>query len=225
MFLDTHAVVFLHAGRIDLFSETAKYLLETEELWASPMVLLELQYLHEIERIKPTAEGVMDDLRRELGLRILDRRWEEACRKALEQTWTRDPFDRFIAAQALVEVSGPDQRTRLSASIATWPSGIEARSLDLSQFPKERYQGRRRVLSLISSGRYSKCMVSYMSHFPSQQKPLPSRPAPPLGRRQRLEGGRGAPSRRPASQSTASTRLVLGPAFGQEVDGDAEAVV
>ncbi|MFZ4617772.1 MAG: hypothetical protein ACOYM2_16445 [Rectinemataceae bacterium] len=37
------------------------------------------------------------------GLRVLDRRWLEVCMKATEFSWTRDPFDRMIAAQAFVE--------------------------------------------------------------------------------------------------------------------------
>jgi len=42
MLLVTHAVVFLHAGEIDLFSETGKCFLDTDDLWINPMVMLEL---------------------------------------------------------------------------------------------------------------------------------------------------------------------------------------
>jgi PIN domain nuclease of toxin-antitoxin system len=103
MLLDTHAVVFLHAGRLEEFSELGKRLLEQEQVYLGPMAALELQYLYEIERIRYPAQRIMDDLYLEIGLRILERDWMSVIRKSWDLDWTRDPFDRLIAAQALIE--------------------------------------------------------------------------------------------------------------------------
>jgi len=123
MLLDTHAVVFLHAGEIALFSETGRYFLDTEDLWINPMVTMELQYLFEIGRISVCAREILSDLRGDLGLRVLDRRWDDVCMKALELSWTRDPFDRIITAQALIEgqrLLTKDRLIRENCTLAFW---------------------------------------------------------------------------------------------------------
>ena len=101
--LYTHAVVFFHGGRLEEFSELGKRLLEQEQVYLGPMAALELQYLYEIERIRYPAQRIMDDLYLEIGLRILERDWMSVIRKSWDLDWTRDPFDRLIAAQALIE--------------------------------------------------------------------------------------------------------------------------
>ncbi len=123
MLLDTHCVVFLHAGETGLFGETVRHLLDTEDLFISPMVLLELQYLHEIGRIQFDGETIIRELRGDIGLRILDRRWQDVCTKATELSWTRDPFDRMISAQALIEgqrLLTKDRTIREHCSLAFW---------------------------------------------------------------------------------------------------------
>lgn len=123
MLLDTHAVVFLHAGEIGLFSETGRYFLDTEDLWINPMVIMELQYLREIGRITVCAKEILADLRSDLGLRVLDRRWEDVCVKALELCWTRDPFDRIITAHAIIEgqrLLTKDRIIRENCTLAFW---------------------------------------------------------------------------------------------------------
>jgi PIN domain nuclease of toxin-antitoxin system len=121
--LDTHCVVFLHAGETGLFGETVRHLLDTEDLFVSPMVLLELQYLHEIGRIGFNGETIIKELREELGLRILERHWLDVCAKATALSWTRDPFDRLITAQALIEgqrLLTKDRTIREHCSLAFW---------------------------------------------------------------------------------------------------------
>jgi PIN domain nuclease of toxin-antitoxin system len=103
IFLDTHAVVFLHAGETSLFTDTAHYILETEIPAMSPMAVLELDYLYEIGRIAMPSQGIVEDLERDLGLEIIDRSWLAVIRKAQTLRWTRDPFDRIIVAQAMHE--------------------------------------------------------------------------------------------------------------------------
>lgn len=123
MLLDTHCAVFLHAGETGLFGETARHLLDTEELFVSPMVLLELQHLFEIGRIGFDGDTALGELRSDLKLRILDRRWLDVCVKATGLSWTRDPFDRSITAQALVEgqrLLTKDRTIREHCSLAFW---------------------------------------------------------------------------------------------------------
>lgn len=123
MFLDTHAVVFLHAGETEQFGPTASHFLDSEELLIGPVVLLELQYLREIGRIAFDGRRIVDDLRQDIGLKVQDRRWLEVCMKATELSWTRDPFDRLIAAQALVEgqrLLTKDRAIRENCGLAFW---------------------------------------------------------------------------------------------------------
>lgn len=103
IFLDTHAAVFLHAGELDLFTDTARYILETEPLLLSPMAVLELDYLHEIGKIAFNSTQITEDLIRDLSLTIPDRGWLAVTRLASELDWTRDPFDRIIVAHAKLE--------------------------------------------------------------------------------------------------------------------------
>jgi PIN domain nuclease of toxin-antitoxin system len=123
MLLDTHAVVFLHAGETELFTETARALMEAESLVISPMVYLELEYLFEIGRIRLRAEKILEDLAKEIDLRVMERRWGEIAIAAARQSWTRDPFDRLIAAQAIVEKTrllSKDVRILEHCSLAFW---------------------------------------------------------------------------------------------------------
>jgi len=121
--LDTHCAVFLHAGETELFGYTARHLLDTEDLFFSPMVLLELQYLFETGKIAFDGKSILDALQADLGLRVLDRHWHGVCKKAMELSWTRNPFDRSITAQALVEgqrLLTRDRLIREHCSLAFW---------------------------------------------------------------------------------------------------------
>lgn len=68
----------------------------------SPMVRLELQYLMEIGRLTVGGQAICDDLRHRIGLRFAAESFEEVTHAALALTWTRDPFDRLIAAHSIV---------------------------------------------------------------------------------------------------------------------------
>ncbi len=69
------------------------------------MVLLELGYLHEIGRLQDSGKTIIDALKQTLDLRICDLDHLKVIESALEMTWTRDPFDRIIVAQAMVNQS------------------------------------------------------------------------------------------------------------------------
>ena len=100
-YLDTHAAVALYQAELSAFGAAAlKELEEESDLRVSPMVLLELEYLHEIKRIRIPAARIVSSLAAEIGLRICDLPFREVIRQAVEERWTRDPFDRIIVAHA-----------------------------------------------------------------------------------------------------------------------------
>jgi PIN domain nuclease of toxin-antitoxin system len=100
IYLDTHVVAWLYSGDPELLPEGVRDLLEGEELVISPMVELELQYLYESGRTTQPARVVVDALDEEIGLSRCGLPFGQVVDKALEQDWTRDPFDRVIVAQA-----------------------------------------------------------------------------------------------------------------------------
>lgn len=98
--LDTHVVVWLYAGDLRRFSPTARRRLDREELRISPMVAIEVQYLHEVGRISENAGVVLSDLGRKLGLAQAEGDSSAVAAAAMDLGWTRDPFDRLIVAHA-----------------------------------------------------------------------------------------------------------------------------
>ncbi len=100
IFLDTHVVVWLYAGEVDRFPPQARRALESESLVISPMVLLELQYLHELSRVSQDPALIVNELEKSLGLAVRRDEFERIIIAALMENWTRDPFDRIIVAHA-----------------------------------------------------------------------------------------------------------------------------
>ena len=103
VYLDTHVLVWLYAGDLDFFGNGAKQALENNNLLISPIVLLELQYLLEIERILVSPEKIMKTLSKEIGLRECKQDFIKIILESIKIKWTRDPFDRIIAAQAICQ--------------------------------------------------------------------------------------------------------------------------
>lgn len=101
--LDTHVVVWLYAGDVTGLLAPVVSVLEREDLAVSPMVELELEYLHEIGRLVPTGRAVLDDLAARVGLQRRDVTFAAAVGVAAGLRWTREPFDRLIVASAIVE--------------------------------------------------------------------------------------------------------------------------
>jgi PIN domain nuclease of toxin-antitoxin system len=99
--LDTHAVIWLHAGETSLFPKTARQRLDDEASVLCPLAVLELEYLYEIERITFPADTILADLAADIGLELCGRPFATTLRESLKQNWTRDPFDRIIAAHAV----------------------------------------------------------------------------------------------------------------------------
>lgn len=100
--LDTPIVCWLYEARIDLLSEPARAAIERGRLFVSPIVDLELQYLHEIGRIGKGPAAVLSALSAEIGLALDPQPLEKIVGRARDLHWTRDPFDRLIVAAALL---------------------------------------------------------------------------------------------------------------------------
>ncbi|HEX3735368.1 MAG TPA: PIN domain-containing protein [Solirubrobacterales bacterium] len=76
--------------------------LETEKPFVSPIVELELTYLYEVGRVTEPPEVPLAALRRTIGLEVADASAYELVQAAANLSWTRDPFDRLIAAHAIL---------------------------------------------------------------------------------------------------------------------------
>ena len=100
IYLDTHIVVWLYAGLLEKFSQSIQAILNENEILISPIVRLELEYLYEIERVREPAHGIVADLADRIGLRVCEKDFNAIVSQAIKLTWTRDPFDRLIVANA-----------------------------------------------------------------------------------------------------------------------------
>jgi PIN domain nuclease of toxin-antitoxin system len=121
--LDTHVVVWLYAGDLYRFSSAARRRLDREELCISPMVALEVQYLHEVGRISENAGVILADLGRKLGLAQAEGDFASVVSAAVGMGWTRDPFDRLIVAHAVLSgatLLTKDRSVRRNYRHAVW---------------------------------------------------------------------------------------------------------
>ncbi len=99
-YLDTNVVVWLAQGDLRRISPKAQALLEQADLLISPMVLVELEYLHEVQRILLSSREVLLKIEHELGVRVCDLPFPRIANMVIDEKWTRDPFDRTIVAHA-----------------------------------------------------------------------------------------------------------------------------
>ncbi len=100
LYIDTHIVIWLAEGLTEKLTPVAAHAIESSQVEVSPMVLLELQYLFEIKRIVKPPMALLTQLETLIGLRVSDHPFAAVAHTALFETWTRDPFDRMIVAQA-----------------------------------------------------------------------------------------------------------------------------
>ena len=98
--LDTHVLVRLYLGQAEELGSAARRAIEVQELIVSPAAILELEFLHEIGRLRPAASTVISALGQDIGLRVSDLPFWTVVDHALKETWGRDPFDRLIVANA-----------------------------------------------------------------------------------------------------------------------------
>jgi PIN domain nuclease of toxin-antitoxin system len=98
--LDTHFVIWIATGasRLASFPWLDKY-----RPWGvSPVSLLEIQFLSEIGRIDLKNPDFTDALMADPRFVVDEVPLVALIRRAMELTWTRDPFDRLLAAHSSV---------------------------------------------------------------------------------------------------------------------------
>jgi PIN domain nuclease of toxin-antitoxin system len=123
-YLDTHVVVFLHAGDASRISAKAQNLMENTDLLISPMVLLEMEMLYDKGAIKYTASQILADLTQQIGLSVCQLPFAQVVQSASAIKWTRAPGDLLIVANAIANNQAPlvtkDERIRASYNNAIW---------------------------------------------------------------------------------------------------------
>lgn len=122
--LDTHVVVWLYAGEVEMFPPGVRRLLDASELTVSPIVEVELAYLSEIGRMIASPTDVLGELAGRMGLTVAQISFGQLCAEAVALSWTRDPFDRLQAAHAIAKnmaLVTRDTRIRKHLRLATWP--------------------------------------------------------------------------------------------------------
>ncbi|HEX6513523.1 MAG TPA: PIN domain-containing protein [Chloroflexota bacterium] len=121
--LDTHVAVWLYEGDLRRLPRRVHARLDQEALAVSPFVQLELAYMFELRRVSGHAEDVIVGLGSALGLVVIDIAASVVCAAAIALTWTRDPFDRLIAAHAIaanMPLVTRDETMRRHLPLAWW---------------------------------------------------------------------------------------------------------
>jgi PIN domain nuclease of toxin-antitoxin system len=96
--LDTHFLLWivLDLPRVDEFPWLERY-----RPWGvSPISLLEAQFLAEVGRLEIRQPDFVDAVGRDPRFVVDDVPLERMVRQALPLSWTRDPFDRLLAAHS-----------------------------------------------------------------------------------------------------------------------------
>lgn len=96
--LDTHALIWLHEGKRRVQALARR----PQRIYASPVTLLELGLLVEVGKLRLRRGASASDV-------FSDDRWlideppaAALFSRALDLSWTRDPFDRLLVAHALI---------------------------------------------------------------------------------------------------------------------------
>jgi PIN domain nuclease of toxin-antitoxin system len=101
--LDTHVVAWLFAGESARLPAPVRRRIQGGPIAISPMVELELQFLFEIGRTNQPGPVVVKNLMDGIGLGVSECPFPAVAAVAAQLSWTRDPFDRVITAQAMAE--------------------------------------------------------------------------------------------------------------------------
>lgn len=123
IYLDTHVLVKLWLGAFDDVGTAARRAISEEDLLVSPAAILELEFLHEIRRLAPSAHKLVTTLSDQFGLRVSDLPFQIVVQHALAEKWGRDPFDRLIVANAKADdarLVTKDARIRRHYARAIW---------------------------------------------------------------------------------------------------------
>jgi PIN domain nuclease of toxin-antitoxin system len=121
--LDTHLVIWIAMKEHHRLPETLIKRINVSTLMISPAVILEFQYLVETKKIEGNPLKIIEKLQALIGLEICKDPFESVIRESLNLSWTRDPFDRMIVAQALIAKTvllTKDREIRRHYSRAIW---------------------------------------------------------------------------------------------------------
>ncbi|MBC8164907.1 MAG: PIN domain-containing protein [Bryobacteraceae bacterium] len=99
-YLDTQVAVWLASGTLKRLTPASIAALTNFQLIISSVVLLELEYLFEIGRLKLRADDILLKLKTEAGVAVCELSLASVGKVALNEKWTRDPFDRLIVSNA-----------------------------------------------------------------------------------------------------------------------------
>ena len=123
IYLDTHIVAWLYAGLTERLTERARKAIEDSEIYIGQTVRLELLYLYEIGRLKERPGKIINYLSRAINLQTSNMSLQEIMDRALSISWTRDVFDRILAAEAAATECGfitADTNIRTNLKYAIW---------------------------------------------------------------------------------------------------------
>lgn len=100
-YLDTNVLFWFAEGELERISSAAQqFVTQAAELLISPIVVLELEYLYEIGRSQLSGRTVALKAKHELGVEVCALSFTAVTQTALDESWTRDPFDRLIVSHA-----------------------------------------------------------------------------------------------------------------------------
>lgn len=100
VYLDTHIAIWIYDGLTEKLSDAATDAIESSPLLISPMVYLELAYLHRRNRIRDLPAVIYATLNTSFGVTQCTQPFSAVAAAAAELEWSNDPFDRIIVAQA-----------------------------------------------------------------------------------------------------------------------------
>lgn len=120
--LDTHVALWIAAG--DRRARPATKALRGSAAEISPMVVVEMKALREIGRLKHPIDDILALLREDHAITEAKGDFGAIAARARLLGWTRDPFDRLIAAHALssqATLLTADETIRANCPQAHWP--------------------------------------------------------------------------------------------------------
>ena len=106
-YLDTQVAVWLYYGKVRKLTREAARVIEARDLLLSPMAYLEFDYLLRASRINHGAATIYAGLNSTFGVSLCALPFATVADLALENSWTTDPFDRIIVAQARANGNAP----------------------------------------------------------------------------------------------------------------------
>ena len=123
-YLDTNVALWLCENELHRISLAARKTISRSDTLISPMVVIELGYLHEIGRSRRVPQDIVKQLREQIGLQVCEHSFADIADTATFEAWTRDPFDRVIVAHAKANGYAPlvtaDLRIQQNYPKAIW---------------------------------------------------------------------------------------------------------